>query len=80
MQEAYSAVGCEVLCGVLQIVGEGVAWQFRTWITLVGCYNVFGMGGIAQHLECDQNSYNLQSFYCYGRVSICGDSIQNRYF
>ena len=31
IQEAYSGVGCEVLCGVLQIVGESVAWQCRAW-------------------------------------------------
>ena len=79
MQEAYSAVGCEVLRGVLQIVGEGVAWQCRAWSILFGCYNVFGMGGIAQRLECDQNSYSLQSFHCYSHVSVCGDSVQNRY-
>ena len=50
------------------------------WSTLIGSYKVFGMGGMAQRLECDQNSYNLQSFHCYSHVSICGDSIQNRYF
>ena len=47
MQEAYSGVGCEVLCDVLQIVGEGVAWQCRAWSTLIGCYKIFNLNGLA---------------------------------
>ena len=63
MQEAYPGVGCEVPFGVLQIVGEGVAWECRTWSTLVGCYKVFRLDGMVQHQKCDQDSYYLQSFH-----------------
>ena len=63
MQEAYSGVGCEVLCCVLQIVGEGVAWECRTWSTLVGCYKVFSLDGITHDQMCDQDNYYLQNLH-----------------
>ena len=51
-QEAYSGVGCKVLCGTLQIVGESVAWESRTWGTVVGFHEIFHLDGMAQ----DQHS------------------------
>ena len=63
-QKAYSGIGCEVLCGVLQIVGEGVAWECRAWSTLTGCHKVFRLDGMAQHQECDHASYYLWSLHC----------------
>ena len=63
MQEAY-CIGCEVLCSVLQIVGEGVAWLCRAWSTLAGYHKVFSVDGMAQHQECHQDSYYLQSLHC----------------
>ena len=64
MQESYSGVGCEVPYGVLQIVGECVALGCRALSTLVGFYKVFSLDGMAQNLECDQDSYCLQTFHC----------------
>ena len=40
-QEEYSGVGCKVLCGNLNVVGEGVAWESWTWSTVIGYYKVW---------------------------------------
>ena len=64
MQEAYSGIGCEVLCGVLQIVGEGVTLEYRAWSTLIGCYKVFNLYAMAHHQKWEKYSYHLQSSHC----------------
>ena len=74
MQEAYSGVGCEVLCGVLQIVGESVAWQCRAWSTLIWCYKIFNLNGLApaSGQDCDQDGYYLQKCHCDVWLRTCG--------
>ena len=64
MQETNFGVGCEVPCGVFQIVGEGVAWECRAWSTLIGFYKVFSLDGMAQNQEFDKNGHCLQRFHC----------------
>ena len=53
LQESYSGVGCEVPCGVFQIVGEGVASGCRALSTPIGFYKVFSLDGVAKNQKCD---------------------------
>ena len=64
MQEIYSGVGCEVLCNVFQIGGDGVAWKCRAPSSFIGFNKVFSLEGMAQNKECDEDRYCLQSCHC----------------